>query len=39
MFNNFVQKGYRLRDKVEKYCGVEQGTDDNTAHAQRTLVT
>jgi len=29
VFNNFVQKSYRVRDKVEKYCRAGQGADDN----------
>jgi len=39
VFNNPPRKSCRLWNNVEKYCRVEQATDDNMAHAHCTLDT
>jgi len=38
MFSDVLfRKSCRLWDKMEKYGGARQATDDNTAHARRML--
>ena len=39
VFSNFVQKSYRLRENVKKYCRAGQGADDNRAHMHSMLDT